>query len=159
MRLSFLKKQDQLDINFNNDFAIEVNNLSKKIKGKVILDNLSFNIKKGIIFGLLGHNGAGKTTLIKLIVGVINKNSGKIKIMGNDTKRTNNCDISYLPEQFNFNSKIKVNEYLLGLTNFNKKTSTENIMAIKAMMKYFNLDDAVFKNICCLSSGMQKKWC
>ena len=59
--------------------ALEVNNITKNYKG-FSLDNVTFNLKKGFIMGLVGPNGAGKTTTIKAIMNLINLNSGSIKI-------------------------------------------------------------------------------
>ena len=59
---------------------IEVNNLTKKFKDNVALDNVSLTIRKGEVFGLLGPNGAGKTTLIRLLIGLIKPTSGTAHI-------------------------------------------------------------------------------
>ena len=57
-----------------------------------ILNNISFNISKGELVGIIGPNGAGKSTLVKILVGLLQKNKGKIKINGK---------ISYIPQKFN----------------------------------------------------------
>ncbi|HCL4445753.1 TPA: ATP-binding cassette domain-containing protein [Clostridium botulinum] len=59
---------------------IEVKNLSKNIKGKTIIEDISFNIEKGDIYGFLGPNGAGKTTIIRLLTGLIKPTNGEILI-------------------------------------------------------------------------------
>ena len=66
--------------------AIEIKNLSKKFKGFELSD-ISFNLPSGCIMGLVGENGAGKTTTIKLILGMLNKDSGSVKIFGNDNSQ------------------------------------------------------------------------
>ena len=63
--------------------AIEINNLTKSYDG-FKLDNISFNVKQGSIMGFIGQNGAGKTTTIKLLLGLIKRDSGSIKILGLD---------------------------------------------------------------------------
>ncbi len=60
---------------------LEVNNLSKKFKG-FHLDNVSFSIPYGYVMGFIGPNGAGKTTTIKLIMNLINKDGGEIRVFG-----------------------------------------------------------------------------
>lgn len=65
------------------DNIIEIKNLTKEYPG-FKLDNISFNIPKGSIMGLIGENGAGKTTTIKLILNIISKDKGKIKIFDKD---------------------------------------------------------------------------
>ncbi len=62
---------------------IEIENLTKKFKDNVALDNVSLTIKKGEVFGLLGPNGAGKTTLIRLLIGLIKPTSGTAHIQYN----------------------------------------------------------------------------
>lgn len=70
----------------NNNYLIEVNNVSKKIHGKQILNDISFRVAPGHILGFLGPNGAGKTTLLRIITGLMHQSSGNIKICGFDTK-------------------------------------------------------------------------
>lgn len=65
---------------------INVNNVTMRFKDKLVLDNISFNVKEGEIFGLLGPNGAGKSTLINIISTLIVSNSGNIEICGYDIK-------------------------------------------------------------------------
>ena len=60
--------------------VLEITNLTKKIRNKTIVDNISLHVNKGEIVGFLGPNGAGKTTTIKLIAGLLNINNGDIKI-------------------------------------------------------------------------------
>lgn len=62
--------------------AVELKNVTKVIKGKKIIDNLSFTINEGEVFGFLGPNGAGKTTTIRMIVGLMGITSGEISICG-----------------------------------------------------------------------------
>ncbi|GCD10714.1 ABC transporter ATP-binding protein [Clostridium tagluense] len=60
--------------------VMEVKNVSKKIKGRTIIEDVSFEIKKGEICGFVGPNGAGKTTIIRLLTGLIKPNAGKLLI-------------------------------------------------------------------------------
>jgi len=64
--------------------ALEVKNLTKRIKGRNIVDDVSFTVEKGEIFGLLGPNGAGKTTIIRMIVSLINRTNGKVVVNNHD---------------------------------------------------------------------------
>lgn len=59
---------------------ITISNLSKSYKGKKVVDNLSFSIKEGQLFALLGSNGAGKSTTIKMILNLVKSDSGKIQV-------------------------------------------------------------------------------
>lgn len=62
---------------------INVRNLSKRFNQTIALENVSFNIKKGEIFGFLGHSGAGKTTTINILTGQLQADSGQASILGN----------------------------------------------------------------------------
>ena len=66
--------------------TLELKNLTKKIKGKTIVDDLSFSVREGEIFGLLGPNGAGKTTTIRMIVGLISITDGDVFINGDNIR-------------------------------------------------------------------------
>ena len=62
-----------------SSIALEINNLTKTFKGFKAVDNITFSVKKGEIFGFLGPNGAGKTTTIKAILGLLHPDNGKIR--------------------------------------------------------------------------------
>lgn len=92
------------------DKIITIENLTKKYKDTLAIDDLSLEIEKGKVVGLLGPNGSGKSTLLKLIVGLLRKDSGKIlidgKIPGIETKSM----ISYLPDTYYLYEKLTVRE-------------------------------------------------
>ena len=62
--------------------AIEIKNISKEINGQKILKDVSFNIRKGEIYGFLGQNGAGKSTLMKIMFDILKPTTGEIRILG-----------------------------------------------------------------------------
>ena len=64
------------------EYIIETDNLTKKYKGFIALNNFNIHIPEGSIYGLIGKNGAGKTTLIRLICGLQNPTSGTYSIYG-----------------------------------------------------------------------------
>ena len=66
---------------------VELKNVSKVIRGRKIIDDLSFTVNAGEIYGFLGPNGAGKTTTIRMIVGLIRMTSGEITVCGKDVKK------------------------------------------------------------------------
>ncbi|MBT2688037.1 ABC transporter ATP-binding protein [Bacillus sp. ISL-47] len=87
---------------------VEIQDVTKVIKGKTIIDSVSFEVKKGEVFGFLGPNGAGKTTTIRMMVGLIGMTSGDIKIIGSSIKTDFEKAISYIgaivenPEMYKF---------------------------------------------------------
>jgi len=93
--------------------VLTVNGLSKKYGDFVAVDNLSFEVKKGEIFGLLGHNGAGKSTSIECILGVKSADSGDSRILGMNLLKERKKLFEKVGVQFqenNYQTKIKVNE-------------------------------------------------
>src|SRR3712207_826758 len=70
----------------DNNYTIEIKNLSKVIKNITILNNISINFEPGKIYGIIGRNGSGKSMLFKAICGLINYNSGEIKVFNDVIK-------------------------------------------------------------------------
>ena len=67
--------------------VLELKNVSKSFGKRKIIDNLNLEVEEGEIYGFLGPNGSGKTTTIKMILRLINSDSGEIKVNGYDTKK------------------------------------------------------------------------
>ncbi|MGL4742494.1 MAG: ABC transporter ATP-binding protein [Sarcina sp.] len=66
--------------------AIDIKNVTKRFKDKLILDNVSFEVNSGEIYGLIGPNGAGKSTLLNIITGILDQNSGEVFVCGNNIR-------------------------------------------------------------------------
>ena len=81
------------------DYIIEIKELSKQYFNKKALNNISINIEKGKIIGILGPNGSGKTTLIKIITGILRQSKGEIKIDGKTPGVYTKSIVSYLPDR------------------------------------------------------------
>ncbi|MDU2558639.1 MAG: ABC transporter ATP-binding protein [Anaerococcus prevotii] len=92
------------------DKIITIDNLTKKYKDTLAIDDLSLEIEKGKVVGLLGPNGSGKSTLLKLIVGLLRKDSGKILIDGKSPGIETKSMISYLPDSYYLYEKLTVRE-------------------------------------------------
>lgn len=95
--------------------AIEIKNLTKKFGQFVAVNNVSFNVKKGDVFGFLGPNGSGKTTVIRMIMGLITPTSGSGKVLGFDiTKENENIrqHIGYMSQKFSLYEDLTVEENL-----------------------------------------------
>jgi ABC-2 type transport system ATP-binding protein len=103
---------------------LQVENLRKVYKDVVAVDNISFRVEEGKIFGLLGPNGAGKTTTIRSILNIIKPSSGSILFDGNPINYDFLNNIGYLPEERGLYRKSKVIDviaYLAGLKNMKKE--------------------------------------
>ncbi len=95
--------------------AIEIKNLTKYFDDFLAVNNVSFNVKKGDVFGFLGPNGSGKTTVIRMIMGLISPTSGTGKVLGYDV--TNESDkirehIGYMSQKFSLYEDLTVDENL-----------------------------------------------
>jgi ABC-2 type transport system ATP-binding protein len=83
-------------------YAVEVNNVSKRFNDKLVLDNVSFKVKEGEIFGFIGPNGAGKSTLINIITNILAPDSGEIKVCGFDAMKNSlksKACIGFVPQE------------------------------------------------------------
>lgn len=97
------------------EYAIEVNNLTKKFGDFTAVNDLSFNIEKGKIFGFLGPNGSGKSTTIRMLCGVITPTSGNAKIMGYDIVKDTELvrkNIGYMSQRFSLYEDLTVEQNL-----------------------------------------------
>jgi ABC-2 type transport system ATP-binding protein len=98
-----------------NEIAIEVSSVTRKFGSLIAVDDLSFKVGKGEIFGLLGPNGAGKTTTINLILGLLKPNQGKLKVLEYDvasqTKQVYR-KVGYVPQETNLYLDLSAEENL-----------------------------------------------
>ncbi|MDD4088266.1 MAG: ABC transporter ATP-binding protein [Tissierellia bacterium] len=95
--------------------AIEIKNLTKYFDDFLAVNNVSFNVKKGDVFGFLGPNGSGKTTVIRMIMGLISPTSGTGKVLGYDvTKESDKIreHIGYMSQKFSLYEDLTVDENL-----------------------------------------------
>lgn len=107
----------------NATIPLSISHISKSYGNHEVLNDISFDLKPGEIFGLVGLNGAGKTTLIKILLDLAEKNAGEARIFGEpcDTVKARER-ISYLPEKFSPSRYLKGDEYLsLALSYYGKK--------------------------------------
>jgi len=95
--------------------AIEIRNLTKTFERQVAVNNVSFDVKKGEVFGFLGPNGSGKTTVIRMILGLINPTSGTGKVLGYDISKDKEKlrnNIGYMSQKFSLYEELTVEENL-----------------------------------------------
>ena len=104
---------------------INIINLNKKYKNKIILDNINLNIEKGKIIGLLGPNGSGKTTLMKILLNIAKEDNGEIYINNEKKSEETNKYISFLPDAPFIDKDLSINEarnyFKFFYTDFNDK--------------------------------------
>ncbi|MCX7909797.1 MAG: ATP-binding cassette domain-containing protein [Ignavibacteria bacterium] len=138
-------------------FALEVNSICKSFKEHKAVDNISFAVEKGKIFGILGPNGAGKTTTIRMIAGVFFPDEGEISVLGERSVEKIQHRIGYLPEERGLYKKMKVIDQLV---YFAELKGTPNTLAKQKARLWLNKLDAKDwenKKVQELSKGMQQK--
>lgn len=134
------------------DFVLECKNLSKCYNGYFALKDLTLNIPRGRIVGLLGSNGSGKTTLLKLINGLLVPSSGEVLMNGMQPGIETKTKISYLPDQTYLNDWMKISQLINFFGDF--YTDFDKAKAYD-MLKRLNLDAT--KQLKHLSKGMKEK--
>jgi len=137
--------------------VLEVINISKTFGNFKAVDDVSFAIEKGVIFGLLGPNGAGKTTTIRMIMNIIIPDSGRVAVLGEINPKTANDFIGYLPEERGLYRKMKVGQLLLFLASLKKADKREVKKEIDRWLERLELMEWRNKKIEELSKGMQQK--
>ena len=142
----------------NEQFAtLRVENVSKRYGEFTAVENLSFEVKAGRIFGFLGPNGAGKTTTIRMIVGITAPDEGKIELFGQKVSSDLQDRIGYLPEERGLYKKMKIQDqlrYFAALKNVSQKEADRRI---DFWLERMNLSEWKKKKTADLSKGMQQK--
>lgn len=134
--------------------VIEVSQVNKSFKGIKVVDNVSFGIGEGEIFGMVGPNGAGKTTTIRMLMDIIKPDSGEIKILGEPINEAVKNRIGYLPEERGLYKKLTISEslsYLSALKNMKRSLAVERQ---EVLLKRVNMLPHKDKKIEELSHGM-----
>ena len=131
---------------------LEVSHVSKSYGNNRVLDDVTFNIAKGKIVGLLGPNGSGKTTLIKLINDLLKEDSGTIKVEGLDLGVETKKLISYLPDKNYLNNNMTVLELLNYFKDF-----YEDFRIDKAKELIGKLDLDLNQKLKTMSKGTKEK--
>ena len=147
----------------NINSVVEFENISLSYGGRLILDNISFKINEGQIFGMLGPNGVGKSTIFNLLTGLIKPKSGKIKIQGEDVThfpiylRTKKFKVGYVPQYGGYFNDLTLHDNLKAISEiviFNKNSRDEKINYLISKFELDNLKDIKAKF---LSGGQKKK--
>ncbi|GMV77535.1 MAG: ABC transporter ATP-binding protein [Chitinophagaceae bacterium] len=137
---------------------LELNNLQKYFASQKAVDDISFNIEQGSIFGLLGPNGAGKTTLIRMITGIFYPDSGSIIFDGKKFDPINDVvKIGYMPEERGLYKKMKIGEQALYLAQLKGLSKSEAMEKIVFWFKRLEMESWWNKKVEDLSKGMSQK--
>lgn len=136
---------------------LNVDNISKNYGDFKAVNNISFHVEKGRMYGVLGPNGAGKTTTIRMIMNILVPDSGSITLFGERMSDDLKNRIGYLPEERGLYVRMKVLEMLVFLGELNGQTREEAINTSNKWLERMELQEWKDKKIEELSKGMQQK--
>ena len=137
---------------------LQLQNIKKYFAAQKAVDDISFSIEEGSIFGLLGPNGAGKTTLLRMITGIFYPDSGEIYF---NCKKFNALDdsagIGYMPEERGLYKKMKIGEQAIYLARLKGLTKADAQEKVKEWFIKFEMQSWWNKKVEDLSKGMSQK--
>jgi ABC-2 type transport system ATP-binding protein len=137
---------------------LEVKHLKKYYATQKAVDDISFSIEPGSIFGLLGPNGAGKTTLLRMITGIFFPDEGEILFDGKKFDPSSDAvRIGYMPEERGLYKKMKIGEQAVYLAQLKGLSKMEAMRKIKDWFTRFEMQSWWNKKVEDLSKGMQQK--
>ena len=142
---------------------IEFEDVTLAYGSRIILDNISFKINEGQIFGMLGPNGVGKSTIFNLITGLISPKHGKIKINGEDVSkypvylRTKKFKVGFVPQYGGFFSDLTLNENLKAISEIVIEDKNLRHEKINYLLSKFELENIKNVKAKFLSGGQKKK--
>ena len=137
--------------------AIEVKGISKTFGSLRAVDDVSFEVYPGEIFGLLGPNGAGKTTSIRMILDIFKPDSGSINVLGGAMSEAKKDKIGYLPEERGLYQDIPLERCLTYLASLKGMEPDKIHTRLNAYLERFDLVSSRKKKVKELSKGMQQK--
>jgi len=142
---------------------IEFENVTLAYGNRIILDNISFQINEGQIFGMLGPNGVGKSTIFNLITGLITPKHGKIKINGENVLkypvylRTKKFKVGYVPQYGGFFNDLTLHDNLKAISEIVIEDKNMRQERIDYLLSKFELENVKNVKAKFLSGGQKKK--
>ncbi|OGO42591.1 MAG: ABC transporter [Chloroflexi bacterium RBG_16_57_9] len=144
----------------NTTCLIETHHLVKRYGDKVAVNDVSFQVHGGEIFGFLGPNGAGKTTTIKMMVGLLQPTSGTVKVAGYDVQAQpllSKAANGYVPDEPNLYPKLSARELLRFVGDLYEMDRRQVERRIDELLRLFDLAEAGDDLIDSYSHGMRQK--
>jgi len=138
-------------------YALEVKNLSKSFDSIKAVDDASFTVPEGSVFGLIGRNGAGKTTTIRMMMNIYIPDSGEVILRGTKIGQEFKDKVGYLPEERGLYKKMKVMDTLLFLAELKGKRGKNIESKALNYLKRFDLAERKNSKLEDLSKGNQQK--
>jgi ABC-2 type transport system ATP-binding protein len=136
---------------------VELNHVRKSYDHFVAVDDLTFSIPKGAIFGLLGPNGAGKTSTIRMMIGITVPDSGEVRMFGEPFHHQHLERIGYLPEERGLYKRMKILDQLIFMARLHGVSAADANRKAVAWCERLEISDWMLKKVEELSKGMQQK--
>ncbi len=141
----------------DKNVTLNVGNVSKRFGDFTAVENLSFQVKAGRVFGFLGPNGAGKTTTIRMVVGITIPDEGNIELFGSKVTPEIRDRIGYLPEERGLYKKMKIKDQLRYFAALKGVSQKEADKRIDFWLDRMKLSEWKMKKTTDLSKGMSQK--
>jgi ABC-2 type transport system ATP-binding protein len=137
--------------------TVEVSGIAKSFGDTQAVQDVSFEVQQGELFGLLGPNGAGKTTTIRVMLDLFKPDRGTVSILGGPMTDEKKARIGYMPEERGLYQDVRLDECLLYLASLKGVPEKEGRLRLEAYLERFNLAEHKRKKVKELSKGMQQK--
>lgn len=142
------------------EFAIKVNHLSKTFGNQKVVDDISFTVNKGEVFGLLGPNGAGKTTILRILTTLLKPTAGDVNIFGYDIKKESKLARSMFGVTNQYaavDEDISARENLMIFSRLNGLSKNASKARTNELLKEFSLENSADKTAKNFSGGMRRR--
>ncbi|MGB4594945.1 MAG: ATP-binding cassette domain-containing protein [Anaerolineaceae bacterium] len=137
--------------------TITVDKINKTFGQLKAVDNVSFEVNPGEIFGLIGPNGSGKTTSIRIMLDIYKADSGSVTILGGPMNEDKKNQIGYLPEERGLYQDIQLEKCLVYMATLKGMSKEDIAKSLPTYLEKFDLADHKKKKVKELSKGMQQK--
>jgi len=137
--------------------VLRVESLTKRFADVLAVDDLSFAVEPGEIFGFLGGNGAGKTTTLRMVLDIIRPTSGRIDVLGGAPDRRNTAAIGFLPEERGLYGNMTAIDAIVYFGRMKRMTAVDAKAHGMELLRRFDLADRAKAKISEMSKGMAQK--
>lgn len=141
----------------STDRRLEIKGISKRYGETVALQNLSFDVRAGELFGFVGRNGAGKTTAMRIMLGVLSADAGEVRWEGVSLDFAARRRIGYMPEERGLYPKMRLAEQLAYLGELHGMSGSETRVSAVRWLDRFGLKDRANDDVQALSLGNQQR--
>lgn len=140
-----------------NGYAVRLDGVTKRFGKHTAVSGLDLEVPQGVIYGLLGPNGSGKTTTIRMIMGILHPDEGRVGLFGGDADETRRTRVGYLPEERGVYRKMKCLDLVVFLAEIRGIPRDEGKRRALYWLDRLGSPDWAEKKVEDLSKGMQQK--